>query len=245
MADLPPTVPARPTRILVVDDDPAFQRLISLALRAAGVEHTAVGTVKEALQLLGAGAAAASFDLILLDLELPGMKGWELLRLLRDSGRDIPVVLVTVLDDVQAKVRVLDMGADDYIVKPCSFEEVLSRVQAILRRGPARGRIRVGDLELDPLLRRVRRNGRTIDLTPREFELLRLLAVEPGRVLSQAEILRRAWNLSSEPSTNFLQVHLSRLKKKLAPMDRARIETVHGSGYRLVDTRAEAGRSAP
>jgi two-component system copper resistance phosphate regulon response regulator CusR len=166
------------------------------------------------------------------------MKGWELLKLLRDSGRDIPVVLVTVLEDVHTKVRALDLGADDYVVKPCSFEELLSRLQAVLRRAPARSRIHVGDLEIDPLLRRVRRNGRQIDLTPREFELLAMLVAERGRVLSKAELLSRVWKVETEPSTNFLQVHFSRLKQKLEPMDRVRIETVYGVGYRLVEDRA-------
>ena len=239
MPNLPSPARAETVRILLVDDDPGFRRLASLALARAGVEHVEVGTATEALQALGA-AGEAPFDLILLDMELPGMKGWELLRVLRDNGREIPVVLVTVLEDVQAKVRVLDMGADDYIVKPCSFEELLSRVQAILRRIQGRGRIRTGDLEVDPLLRRVRRNGHSIDLTPREFELLAQLASEPGRLLSKGELLQRVWNLQSEPSTNFLQVHVSRLKQKLAPMERTRIETVHGVGYRLIDAQPDA-----
>jgi DNA-binding response OmpR family regulator len=223
-------------RILIVDDDPGFRRLATMALEEAGIEHIAVSTAKEGLQALQ--ATGASFDLILLDMELPGMKGWELLKLLRDSGREIPVVLVTVLEDVQAKVRALDLGADDYVVKPCSFEELLSRVQAVLRRAPGRYRIALGDLEIDPLLRRVRRNGRPVELTPREFELLALLAGEPGRVQSKAELLRRVWQVEAEPSTNFLQVHFSRLKQKLSPMDKVRIETVYGVGYRLVESRA-------
>jgi DNA-binding response OmpR family regulator len=133
------------------------------------------------------------------------------------------------------------MGADDYVVKPCSFDELLSRLQAVLRRTASRSRIRVGDLEIDPLLRRVRRNGRPIDLTPREFELLALLVEEPGRVLSKAELLSRVWKVETEPSTNFLQVHFSRLKQKLAALERVHIETVYGVGYRLVEQGARAG----
>src|ERR1700752_1960882 len=115
----------RPSRLLVVDDDPAFRRLCSLALGNAGIPHVAVGSSKEALEALQTLGAEA-FDLNLLDMELPGMKGWELLKLLRDKGRDIPVVLVTVLEDVSDKVRALDLGADDYVVKPFAFEELLS-----------------------------------------------------------------------------------------------------------------------
>jgi len=228
-----PAWDAGPTRLLIVDDDPAFRRLSTMALGQAGIRHTAVSTAKEALHALQT-AGDAPFDLILLDMELPGMKGWEMLKHLRDSGRDIPVVFVTVHEDVHDKVRALDMGADDYVVKPCSFEELLSRLQAVLRRAAGRLKLRVGDLEIDPLLRRVRRNGRAIDLTPREFELLALLVSEPGRTWSKAELLSRVWKVETEPSTNFLQVHFSRLKQKLVPMTRVAIETVHRVGYRLV-----------
>ena len=237
-----PILNERP-KLLLVDDDPAFRRLSAMALEEAGIEHVAVGSAKDALQALEE-ARDAPFDLILLDMELPGMKGWELLKLLRDKGRDIPVVLVTVLEDVSDKVRALDLGADDYVVKPFAFEELLSRLQAVLRRSPSRTKIHVGDLEIDPLLRRVRRDGRPVDLTPREFEILSLLVSERGRVVSKAEFLSHVWKLDTEPGTNFLQVHFSRLKHKLAPMNRVRIETVHGVGYRLVENGA-ASTPAP
>ena len=120
-------------KLLLVDDDPAFRRLSAMALEEAGIEHVAVGSAKDALQALEE-ARDAPFDLILLDMELPGMKGWELLKLLRDKGRDIPVVLVTVLEDVSDKVRALDLGADDYVVKPFSPRELMARVRALFRR---------------------------------------------------------------------------------------------------------------
>jgi len=220
-------------RILIVDDDPAFRRLSGLALERAGMAHEAVATASEALKLLQA-APPGRFDLLLLDMELPGMKGAELLEVLRARGRDIPVILVTVLEDVDTKVRVLDLGADDYVVKPCSFEELFSRLEAVLRRTRARRRIRVGDLEIEPVLRRVRRNGRPIDLTPREFELFATLVEGVGNVVSKDELVRRAWAPGEEPSANSLQVHFSHLKRKLDPMDPVRIETVYGVGYRLV-----------
>lgn len=223
-----------PTKLLVVDDDPGFRRLCGLALGRAGLQHVAVGSGKEALHALEA-AGSEPFDLILLDMELPGMKGWELLKLLRDKGRQIPVVLVTVLEAVPEKVKALDLGADDYVVKPFSFEELISRLQAVLRRTQRRSTISVGDLAIDPLLRQVRRNGRPVDLTPREFELLQILVGERGKVVSKVELLKRVWKLETEPGTNFLQVHLSRLKRKLAPMTSVCIETVHGLGYRLIE----------
>ena len=226
-------------KLLLVDDDPAFRRLSAMALEEAGIEHVAVGSAKDALQALEE-ARDAPFDLILLDMELPGMKGWELLKLLRDKGRDIPVVLVTVLEDVSDKVRALDLGADDYVVKPFAFEELLSRLQAVLRRSPSRTKIHVGDLEIDPLLRRVRCNGSPVELTPREFELLSILVNERNRVVTKGELLSLAWKLDTEPSTNFLEVHLSRLRRKLPPNGRVRLETVHGLGYRLVELSAES-----
>jgi DNA-binding response OmpR family regulator len=224
----------RTMKVLLVDDDPAFRRLCSMALEEAGIEQVAVGSSKEALSTLE--RAQPPFDLLLLDMELPGMKGWELLKLLRDKGRDIPVVLVTVLESVAEKVRALDLGADDYVVKPFAFDELLSRLQAVLRRARNRGSVHVGDLEIDPLMRRVRRAGRPVDLTPREFEILWILVNERDRVVLKAEFLDKVWNMATEPETNFLQVHLSRLRRKLAPMQGVRIDTVHSLGYRLIET---------
>ena len=228
-----------PSKLLVVDDDPAYRRLCSMFLNEAKIEHVLVGSSKEAMRALDS-ARDAPFDLILLDMELPGMKGWELLKLLRDKGRDIPVVLVTVLESVADKVKALDLGADDYVVKPFAFDELLSRLQAVLRRTQGRRTIQVGDLEIDPLLRRVRCNGSPVELTPREFELLSILVNEKNRVVTKGELLSLAWKLDTEPSTNFLEVHLSRLRRKLPPNGRVRLETVHGLGYRLVELSAES-----
>ena len=226
-----------PVKILVVDDDPGFRRLCTMMLGDAKIPHVAVGSSKEALRALEE-ARDEPFDLILLDMELPGMKGWELLKFLRERGRDIPVILVTVLEDVRDKVRALDLGADDYLTKPFAFDELLSRLQAVMRRSRVRSLLHVGDLTIDPLLRRVRNAGRSVDLTPREFELLGLLVEEPGRVVSKEEFLRRVWKLEGEPGTNFLQVHLSRMRPKLASGG-VRIETVQGRGYRLVEVGLE------
>ncbi|HEX6882490.1 MAG TPA: response regulator transcription factor [Planctomycetota bacterium] len=228
-----PTSTTRRTKVLLVDDDPAFRRLGTLALEEAGIEHVTAGTASDALAALK-GAGDEPFDLILLDVELPGMKGLDLVKLLRNSGRDIPVVLVTVRDDVHDKIRALDLGADDYVVKPCSFEELLSRLVAVLRRSRSPDRVCVGTLEIDRQLRRVRSDGVPVELTPREFELLALLVEARGRVVSKTELLERVWRLQSEPNTNFLQVHFSRLRQKLGPLDSMRIETVYGVGYRLV-----------
>lgn len=133
-----PSSPGTPPRLLVVDDDPGFRRLCSMALEEAGIQHFTVGSSGEALRALE-NTGAEPFDLILLDMELPGMKGWELLEHLRDKGDDIPVVFVTVMEALPDKVKALDLGADDYVVKPFAFDELLSRLQAVLRRTRDRG----------------------------------------------------------------------------------------------------------
>jgi DNA-binding response OmpR family regulator len=222
------------TRILLVDDDPAFRRLCGLALEKEGIEIVSVGSSAEALKVLD-GVPDALFDLMLIDMELPGMKGWELVKLLRDRGWETPVVLISVREGVEDKVRGLDLGADDYIVKPCVFGEVVTRLNAVLRRIRRRSTLHVGDLEIDPLLRRVSRSGVEIYLTPREFELLQALVDEKGGVLSKAEIMDRIWSVDSGPKTNALQVHVSRLKRKLRKSRFVSIETVQRTGYRLVE----------
>lgn len=222
------------TRLLLVDDDPAFRRLCGMALNKQGIDVVAVGSSAEALSALD-GAGGAPFDVILLDMELPGMKGWELVKHLRDKGREIPVVLVSVREGVEDKVRGLDLGADDYIVKPCAFDELVTRLDAVLRRIRRRTTIHVGDLEIDPLLRRVCLGASEVNLTPREFELLEVLVEERGGVVSKTDFMRRVWKLASEPRTNALQVHMSRLKRKLRKSRRVSIETVARRGYRLVE----------
>jgi two-component system OmpR family response regulator len=241
-------------RTILVDDDPAFRRLASMALTEAGVEHDAVGSAPDALRLLEQDRAR--YDMMLLDQELPGMRGEELLQLLRSNGHDIPIVLVTVRDQVSDKVRALQLGADDYIVKPFQFQELVARVRAVLRRCRGNEPIRLGALEIDPMMRQVTRDGEPVDLTPREFEILLVLVQGQERTVSRKELLRRVWSMSFEPGTNFIQVHVSRLRTKLGPIKGFRIETIRGQGYRLVSTltdvdadaaaeSATAGESAP
>ena len=228
-------------RTLLVDDDPAFRRLASLALEEAGVEHEAVGSALEALRLFEDGQASR-FDLVLLDQELPGMRGEELLQRLRERGEDIPVVLVTVHDGIPEKVRALQLGADDYLVKPFQFQELVARLRAVLRRCRGNEPIRIAALEIDPMLRQVTRDGQPVELTPREFEILLVLVQGQERTVSRKELLRRVWSMNFEPGTNFIQVHVSRLRTKLGPMQGFRIETVRGQGYRLVSTSAPRER---
>jgi two-component system, OmpR family, copper resistance phosphate regulon response regulator CusR len=219
-------------KVLIVDDDPSFRRLASLALAEATVEHQAVATANEALRVLT--QSDERFDAILLDQELPGMKGSELLAALRQRGILTPVVLVSVREGVNEKIRALDLGADDYVVKPFEFEELVARLRAVLRRNHTADPVSVGNVELDPFLRRATKCGEPMSLTAREFEVLWLLVQAQGRAVSRAEFLRRVWDMDFDPETNSLQVHISRLRRKLGSNGGARIETVRRQGYRVV-----------
>lgn len=231
------------TRVLLVDDDPAFRRLCGLALQRDRIECVAVDCAADALRALDVGSDPR-FDVILLDMEMPGMKGWELVKLLRDRGLEIPVVLVSVREGLEDKVMGLDLGADDYVVKPCAFDELVTRLHAVLRRIRRRTTLRVGDLQIDPVLRRVSRGDVELNLTPREFALLQVLVAERGRVVPKADFMSRIWNLDAEPTANALQVHMSRLKRKLRRAQRVRIETVSGLGYRMIEELPEPGAAS-
>ena len=228
-------------RTLLVDDDPAFRKLAGLALEAAGVEHESVSSAQEALRRL----QEESFDLLLLDLELPGMSGVELLRHLREQGKDIPVVLVPIRDGITELTSGLRSGADDYIVKPFDFDELLARLRAVLRRSRGLRTAHLGNLEVDPLHRVVKRDGHPIELTQREFEVLWVLIQGQERTVTRKEFLFRVWGMKFEPGTNFIQVHVSRLRAKLEPLEGFRIETVRGEGYRLVSVQGDAPPDGP
>ena len=231
-------------KTLLVDDDPAFRRLASMALNAAGVEHECVASPAAAIERLE-NAHAPRFDLLLLDQEMPGMTGEDLIQRLRKQGLDIPIVLVTIHDGLSDKVRALRLGADDYIVKPFSFEELLARLRAVIRRSHSNRPVRVGALEIDPRMRSVKRDGRAVDLTTREFEVLWVLVQAQERTVTRKEMLHRVWSMNFEPGTNFIQVHVSRLRQKLEPLDGFRIQTVRGQGYRLASAPARSRGSNP
>ena len=205
------------------------RRLTSLHLEESGVPHLSVGTAEEAVRALE-GSRSNPFDVMLLDVELPGVKGWELLAQLRESGEDIPVIFLTVLEDLQQRVKGLELGADDYIVKPAQREELVARLRAVHRRSQKR-LLQLGDLTMNLDLRKVTRAGEPVDLSPREFELLLLLVQARGRPVSRGELLRRIWGLDFDPETNVLAVHMSKLRKKIEREGPPLIETVRGQGY--------------
>jgi DNA-binding response OmpR family regulator len=220
-------------RVLAVDDDPDVCRLLEIGMRAAGMECVSAVDGDAALKCL-AESPAGHFDLILLDLVLPGKDGWQLLEAFRETGHDIPVIIVSGKEKVAEKVRALRLGADDYVVKPFDPDELVARVQAVVRRRQTLPPIEIGDLSLDLAQRKVMRSGKDIALSPREFDLLMVLARAKGEVLSREDLLREVWDISFDPGTNLLDVHLGRLRKKLDRHGRPAIQNVRGEGYRIV-----------
>jgi two-component system copper resistance phosphate regulon response regulator CusR len=219
-------------RILVIEDEAKVARALSDGLSREGYEVTVAGTGEEGYFLLDSG----SFDLVVLDLMLPGRDGLEVLATMRSRRRGIPVLIVTARDSVEDRVIGLDAGADDYLVKPFAFAELLARVRALSRRGrsDAPARLKVSDLEVDASARRVTRGGRTLDLTAREFELLEYLVRNHGRVVSREMLARDVWKETGRatPLDNVIDVHIARLRRKVDDSAEPKlIHTVRGVGF--------------
>jgi len=220
-------------RILAVDDDPKVRTFVSKGLGESGMECETAPDGETALEIL----RARRFDLVLLDVMLPGLQGWDVLEALRREGHDVPVIWVTARDALEERVKGLRMGGDDYIVKPFAFAELVARIHAVLRRRSEGHRVKVADLEIDPLAGAVRRGGKALDLTRIEFALLRALAERAGEPVSRAALLQQVWGISFDPGTNMVDVHIRRLRRKVdAPFDQPLIQTVRGSGYALSPT---------
>jgi len=222
----------RPARILVVEDDRKAVAFLRKGLVEGGYAVDAAATGDDGL----ARALTGGYDLVVLDVMIPGRDGWGVLRDLRAAGVTTPVLFLTALDSVKDRVRGLELGADDYLVKPFAFAELLARVRTILRRGPANASavLRVADLELDLVRQRATRGGDDLDLTPTEFVLLTLLARRLGEVVSRARITEHVWGLRVDPGTNVVDVHVRRLRAKADdPFERKLIHTVRGVGYVL------------
>jgi len=220
--------------IVVIDDD---EKITSLLRRSLAFEGYEVGTApngQEGLRLLSGREA----DLIILDVMMPQLDGWEVCRRLREAGVSSPVLMLTAKDDVQDRVKGLDLGADDYLVKPFALEELMARVRALLRRRPERaeedGRLRFEDLILDVDGREAIRGGHRIELTAKEFELLYLFMQNPKRVLSRDQIMERIWGYDYSGESNVLEVYVAMLRQKLEEHGGSRlIQTVRGAGYVL------------
>jgi DNA-binding response OmpR family regulator len=181
---------------------------------------------------------AYAYDLIILDLNLPGMSGTDLLKHIRKSHRDVPVLILTARDNITDKVKNFEEGADDYLTKPFSFAELLVRVKALLRRGPVTHSttLRVGDLELDLVVHKVKRGEKTIELTSKEFSLLEYLMSNTGRVLSRTMIVEHVWDQSFEGLTNIVDVYVRQLRKKIDEGNDLKLfRTVRGVGYSITE----------
>lgn len=219
-------------KVLVVEDDSTVGRFVQRGLEEQRVNVDLVADGAEGLEL----ASHGEYDVIVLDLRLPGLPGQEVLRTLRDRGVATPVLVLTAQDAVESKVQALRSGADDYVTKPFSFEELLARVEALGRRprSIASPTIEVGDLSIDTGSREVKRGTVSIELTPKEYAVLEYLARNAGRVLSRTLITEYAWGYNFDPGTNIVDVVINRLRKKIdvAGPDRL-IHTVRGVGYVL------------
>jgi two-component system, OmpR family, response regulator len=219
-------------RILVIEDDPTVGQYVKRGLEEHrwAVDLTTDGEEGERR------ASSEAYDLIVLDMRLPGKSGLDVLQSLRAKGFERPVLVLTAQDAVDAKVSTLRAGADDYVTKPFAFEELLARVEALARRprSLASPVMTVGDLEIDQATREVRRAGELIELTPKEYTVLEYLARHAGRVMSRTLITEYAWGYHFDPGTNIVDVVINHLRKKIdAKYDRKLITTVRGVGYVL------------
>jgi len=222
-------------RLLVIEDEKKAGEYLKKGLEESGFTVDVVGNGIDGLHQ----ALEEDYQLIVLDVMLPGLNGWEVLKRLRVK-KDTPVLLLTAMDELEERVKGLELGGDDYLVKPFAFVELLARIRTLLRRGPPRDieHVHIGDLEIDAVRRRVRRDGQRVDLTPREFSLLQLLARRRGEVLSRTQIASYVWDMNFDSDTNVVDVAIRRLRAKIDDgHDLKLIHTVRGMGYVLDDER--------
>ncbi|MCX7766346.1 MAG: response regulator [Candidatus Sumerlaeia bacterium] len=219
-------------RILIIEDYKPLQKALTQGLKESGFAVDATGDGEEGLWY----AESNDYDVIILDLMLPGKDGWQILRALRQQGKEVPVLILTARSDVEERVKGLDLGADDYLVKPFAFEELLARVRALLRRAYQRKNplIRIADLSIDTARKEVRRGSKLIELTPREYALLEYLAFRQGEVVTRTEIWEHVYDFHSEATSNVVDVYIGYLRRKIdKDFHPPVIHTRRGIGYYL------------
>ncbi len=221
-------------RVLIIEDEEKLCGILSRGLKAEGYSVDIAMDGKQGLQL----AATYEYDLILLDVQLPSMSGTQVLQRIRSRNRQVAILMLTAKDGVNDKVEHFEAGADEYMTKPFSFAELSVRIKSLMRRAPEQreSSIKIADLEIDRLARQVKRAGKRIELSPKEYALLEYLALHKGRVLSRSMIIEHVWDQSFEGLTNIVDVYVRQLRAKLDEgHERKLIKTVRGVGYSLVD----------
>jgi len=219
-------------QLLIVEDDPVIGKALRQGCREAGHECVWAKDGDNGWEL----SHSQQYDAIILDLMLPLLSGTELLIRIRRKKRQVPILVLTARDATEQKVKQFEAGADDYLTKPFALAELIIRIKALLRRGPVArlSALRVADLEVDQLTQQVRRAGRRIDLTPKEYALLEYLAANPGRVISRTMIIEHVWDQSFEGLTNIVDVYVRHLRSKVDdPFPTKLIRTIRGVGYGL------------
>lgn len=223
-------------RLLVVDDEPNIVELLSASLRFAGFEVVTATNGQQALTMI----ASYQPDLVVLDVMMPGIDGFEVVRRMRESQQRIPVLFLTAKDATDAKITGLTLGADDYITKPFSLEEAIARIRAVLRRAHGGGEalratsvLRYGDLELDDSSHEVLKAGKPVELSPTEYKLLRYFLQNPQRVLSKAQILDHVWHYDFDGDANVVESYVSYLRRKVDTTEPRLLHTIRSVGYVL------------
>jgi two-component system OmpR family response regulator len=236
---------ARDERILLIEDEEPIRDLVATALRFTGYTVATAASGPEGLAL----ARNDAWHLLVVDVNLPGLDGFALCRKLREAGDDVPVIFLTARDDPADLREGFTGGGDDYLTKPFSLEELVLRIEAVLRRGHGRSndraRVIVGDVTLDDDAHRVWRGGREVELSPTEYRLLRLLMRNAGRVLSRAQIIEQVWDYGYAIEPSGVETYISYLRRKLDDRDARLIRTVRGVGYALRQPEASAAERAP
>ena len=219
-------------KILIVEDEKKTGDYLKQGLSEAGFVVDLARDGRDGMHL----ALSDDYDLVVLDVMLPGLDGWQVVQEIRRAGRDVPVLFLTARDEIEDRVKGLELGADDYLVKPFAFSELLARVRTLLRRGKTKEQevLKAADLELDLLRRRVTRSGKRIDLTAKEFALLELLLRRQGEVLPRSLIASQVWDMNFDSDTNVIEVAVRRLRAKIDDdFEPKLIQTIRGMGYVL------------